>query len=212
MVFYIVDYGDKYDKPPYKNPGMAWDFSEESLNIYKIGKYNYKATSYKNAKQLSSLRKQIDKLCNSLENNIDIWINSTNNQSYIDGVFLFLGIHKEHFYDPDNLPLEFANIAINGQKTSRYLLSEIPKGTPFDGINKPRMRYIDNRAPPVGKDKNSRPMYRDIFLNLEKSPKMLEKLLIHELAHTMANHNQYRHDDHHADFTWAEKLIIKFWN
>lgn len=211
MVFYIIDEGDKYDKPPYKNPGMAWDFTENSLNIYKIGKYTYKANNYKNAKLLASLRKKIDKLCKLLEDNIDLWINSTNNQSYINGVFLFLGIHKEEHYDPDMLPLEFSNIAINGLKTSRYLLSEIPDGTPFDGINKPRMRYIDHRASYVGKDGNSRPMYRDIFLNLNKSPKMLEKLLIHELAHTMANHNQYRHDDHHADFIWAEKLITKYW-
>lgn len=211
MVFFIEDYGDKYDKPPYKIPGMAWDFNEDSLNNYKIGKYNYKAMNHKNAKLLSTLRKKISDLCDNIIDNIDSWINSTNNQSYLDGVFLFIGIHKEHHYDPDTLPLEFAEIAFNGSKVSRYLLSEIPEGTPFDGINKPRQRYIDNKANPVGKDGNSRPMYRHIFLNLNKKQSALGKLLIHELAHTMANHNQFRNDDHHADFIWAEKLITKHW-
>jgi hypothetical protein len=190
---------------------MAWDFPENSLNNYKIGKYNYKAMNYKNAKLLSSLRKKISDLCDNMLDNIDSWINSTNDQSYLDGVFLFISIHKEHYYDPDILPLEFAEIAVTGSKVSRYLLGEIPKGTPFDGINKPRMRYIDNKASPIGKDGNSRPMYRHIFLNLDISDKKLAKLIIHELAHTMANHNQFRNDDHHADFIWCEKLITNYW-
>ena len=211
MVFFVDDPGDKFDKPPYKVPGMAWDFSEDSLNDYQIGKYNYKAKSYKNAKFLSQLRKKIDTLCENIIDNIDSWINSTNVQSYIDGVFLFLSIHKEHYYDPNLLPLQFAEISIKGEKVSRYLLSEIPKGTPFDGINKPRMRYIDNMVNPIGKDGCSRPMYRHIFLNLDLSDKKIDKLLIHELSHTMANHNQFRNNDHHADFIWCEKLIIKYW-
>ncbi len=211
MVFFIDDPGDKYDKPPYKVPGMAWDFSEDSLNVYKIGKYEYKAMNQKNAKLLSSLRKKIDILCENILDDIDSWVNSTNNQSYLDGVFLFIGIHKEHYYDPDTLPLYFAEIAVKGTKVSRYLLSEIPKGTPFDGISKPRMRYIDNRSSPVGKDGNMRAMYRHIFLNLDISDKKLTKLIIHELAHTMANHVRYRPSDHFSDFIWAEKLITKYW-
>lgn len=211
MVFFIDDPGDKYDKPPYKVPGMAWDFSEDSLNVYKIGKYEYKATDQKNAKLLSSLRKKIDVLCENILDDIDSWFNSTNNQSYLDGVFLFISIHKEHHHDPDTLPLYFAEIAVKGTKVSRYLLSEIPKGTAFDGISKPRMRYVDNRASSIGKDGNSRPMYRHIFLNLDKKQSILEKLLIHELAHTMANHNQFRNNDHHIDFIWCEKLITKYW-
>jgi hypothetical protein len=213
MVFYIDDYGDKFDKPPYKEPGMAWDFPEDNIQEYMIDNYVYKAKNSKSAKILSSLRKKIDKLCLNLINSKDEWYNSTKNQSYLDGVDIFLGIHCELYHNPDFLPKDFIHEYNNNTKikTSKYLLSEIPHGTPFDGLNKPKMRYADNIAPHVGKDGNIRATYRDIFLNLSKSQNILKKLLIHELAHTMANHVQFRPDDHHADFIWAENLITEYW-
>lgn len=204
MALYIHDDGDKLDSE-------KWDFYEGDIPVYKIGKYPYKAFNRKNALLLSKLRILINKLCVNLEKNRNVWYYSTNNKEYLDGVDIFLGIHKEDFYVPKTLPEPFYSIAKSGKKTSRYLISEIPKGTVFLGIIKPRMKYIDNKAPPVGKDKKERALYRHIFLDLSLSPRTLTKLIIHELAHTMANHVRYRVDDHHADFKWCEKLIAENW-
>jgi hypothetical protein len=95
---------------------------------------------------------------------------------------------------------------------SPSLLSEIPRDTKFDGLNKPKSRYRMSNIPFIGKDANERALYRDIFLNLEKTDSELELLLIHELAHSMANHVRYRPDDHHADFKYCENLIKQCWN
>src|SRR6185369_14787197 len=130
---------------------------------------------------------------------------------YLDGVNVFLGLHNEYHHDPYTLPSPFFEIAQRGAPTSRYLLSEIPKGTNFSGLNKPKMRYRDKRLPPVGKDSNGRALYRDIFLDLNRSNASLKNLIIHELSHSMANHIMYRPDDHHADFQWAEDLITRYW-
>ena len=204
MALYIHDTGDKLDSE-------KWDFFEGHIPVYKIGKYPYKAFNRNNALLLSKLRILINKLCINLEKNRNVWYYSTNNREYLDGVDIFLGIHKERFYEPRSLPEPFYSIAKSGKKTSRYLISEIPKGTVFSGLCKPKGRYIDKYAPSVGKDGKERALYRDIFLDLSLNSKTLTKLILHELAHTMANHVRYHVDDHHADFKWCEKLITIHW-
>lgn len=205
MAVSIPDPGDTLDFE-------KWDFSEDNIPIYYVGKYPYKARSQENAQKLAGIRNQIDALCQNLEDNRDKWEQSTNNQEYLDGVNVFLGLHNEYHHDPYSLPSPFFEIAKRGAPTSRYLLSEIPKYTKFDGLNKPKMRYRDKRLPPVGKDGNGRALYRDVFLNLNKNNKNLEELVLHELSHSLANHIMYRPNDHHADFHWAEKLLTKAWH
>ena len=204
MAFYIYDFGDKFD-------GMKWDFNEDNIPIYIIGKYPYKAFSYKNAVKLAKIRNKINILCENIINNKKFWEKTTNNKEFIEGVNIFIQIHKEFYYEPSCLPHPFYDISKKYEKTSRFLLSEIPKGTVFAGLSKPKMRYIEYNAPNVGKDGNKRALYRDIFLDLDKDENSLKSLIIHELAHTMANHVQYRDDDHNYDFKWAEKLIKTYW-
>ena len=90
-----------------------------------------------------------------------------------------------------------------------FLLSEIRRGTKFDGLNKPKFRFYDTNSPNIGKDGQMRASYRDIFLNLGVAN--LDKLIIHELAHSFCNHVQYREDDHGEDFVEAEKFIKLYW-
>jgi hypothetical protein len=206
MALVIPDPGDKYDKI---NLGVSWDFPEHNIPVHVIGRYPYKARSYKNAQKLAMIRTKIDVLCKNIIKARSEWEHSTNNQEYLDGVDVFLGLHRESYYDPYTLPDPFFEIAERGLPVSRYLLSEIPKGTAFSGLNKPKMRYTDKTLPPVGKDGNGRALYRDIFFDL--SATNLKGLVIHELAHSLANHIAYRPDDHHADFKWAEKLIARHW-
>ncbi len=204
MAVYSNDPGDRYDS-------IKWDFREDTMPIFIIGKYPYKAKNIKNAQKLAYLRQLIDSLCDNLIENRDNWENSTDKEEYIEGIYVFLKIHCEQYYDTDSLPEPFYTISLRGLTTSRYLLSEMPKGTIYDGLSKPKMRYNDPNEPSVGKDGSSRALYRDIFLNLNLNDKALKKLIIHELAHTAANHVYYRPDDHHADFKWAENLIKNHW-
>lgn len=201
---YINDVGDTLDSE-------KWDFREDNIPVYWIGKYPYKARNKENAMKLANLRNKIDTLCHNIVMNRSEWEESTSNLSYLNGVGVFLGLHMETIYDPSILPHPFYDIALKGLPTSRYLLSEIPVGTSFDGLNKPKQRYTDKSAPKVGKDGKGRALYRDIFLNLNKTDSALKKLIIHELAHSMANHIAYRPDDHHADFKFAEELIKDYW-
>ena len=53
-----------------------------------------------------------------------------------------------------------------------------------------------------------RPGRRKLFFNAREP--YSKALLIHELAHTAANHVMFRPDDHHSDFYDAERLIKKF--
>lgn len=53
-----------------------------------------------------------------------------------------------------------------------------------------------------------RPGRRKLFFNARVP--YSKSLLIHELAHTVANHVMFRPNDHHADFYEAERLVKKF--
>jgi len=203
---YIKDHGDYYESRENK-----WDFPEHNIPVFIIGKYPYKAQNIKNARKLALLRPKIDQLCKNIENNRDEWSRFTNNQEYLDGVELFIGLHKEFYHDPNNLPEPFFSIALNGKKTSRYLLSEIPRGTPFQGLSKPKMRYKELNAPFIGRDGQGRALYRDIFVDVNLENNEFIKLIIHELAHNICNHIQYYPDNHHSDFKWAEQLITRYW-
>lgn len=174
--------GDKYDS-------VKWDFDESDIPVYIIDGYLYKARSHESAIILHRYRNLIDELCFRIMNNENRWKGDTQLKNK---VLLFLDIHKQR--SPD---------------TTKYLLSEIPIGTIFSGLNKPKMRYIDNTLPSIGKDKKGRAAYRDIFLDLGHPN--LTDLLIHELSHTMANHIAYRDNDHNSDFIEAEEFIKKYW-
>lgn len=205
MALYIHDFGDL-------NDSLKWDFNETEIPVYIVGDYPYKTYTKNNAIKLADIRKQIDKLCTNIIKNRSKWELAINNQEYLDGIEIFLGLHKEEYYDPSTLPEPFYSIALVGKKTSRYLLSEIPRNhRMFEGLAKPKMRYIDPYARPVGKDGKGRALYRDIFLNLNKNKDSLKKLVIHELAHGMANHIQWREDDHGTSFKFSEAFIKKYW-
>lgn len=199
----IEDHSDTYD-------AVKWDFPENmDVRYVDNDPYPYKAKNMENAKILSKIRKHIDKVCKKIKK--DRKNIRAPKKEYLDGVDVFLGLHLENHYNAATLPEPFYSMSVSNVPTSRYLLSEIPKNTGFDGLNKPKMRYEEIGAPSVGKDKNGRALYRDIFLNLDKDYDDLNELIIHELAHSMANHIKFRPNDHHEDFQWCEKLITNYW-
>jgi len=207
MAVRIKDNGDRNDP-------VKWDFDESNMKVQYLDYdyYPYKANSKKKAEKLSKLRDDIRFLCRNIENNIHSIKNSTSNKEYLNGVELFLNIHKEYMYEnPHILPEPFYTFSDNGLPTSRYLLSEIPKGTEFHGLNKPKMRHMSEGVPVVGKDGKGRALYRDIFLNLDTTDEKLRNLIIHELAHTGANHISFVPENHYADFQWFEQLIKRYW-
>ncbi len=101
--------------------------------------------------------------------------------------------------------------------------------TRFSGMNKPYKIVLNQDAPEIGprirgaqdlrgtaikNDLTShigmviphlRPTSRIIFLNARSG--YSEELIVHELAHTVANHVVFRPDDHGSDFRAAEKFV-----
>lgn len=207
---------NKITKNPYDDPldhydSVKWDFPEDSLQIVYHEGYPYKIRSgsdYKRLEFLVNVRKMINRICQNILMNLNSKdLNKLNlnkiDKETMDGIHIFLDIHGE--FERTSVPEIFKDRLKNYGTCSKYLLSDTPisKKEPFVGLNKPKFRHITNE-PPVGKDTNIRAMYRDIFLD-PADPSL--ELIIHELAHTMANHVRFRPDDHHADFKKYEKII-----
>ena len=53
MAVSIPDFGDYYDKI---ETGTNWDFPEDDIPVYYIGKYPYKAQSLKNAQKKEMIK------------------------------------------------------------------------------------------------------------------------------------------------------------
>ena len=93
-----------------------------------------------------------------------------------------------------------------------YRLSEMQLGNQFNGINKPRGIEYTNETP-LGPDGKLRAKWRHIFITLRtpngqfKTDKSIMNLVIHELAHSLANHVRWRDDDHKKDFQKAEEIL-----
>lgn len=201
-----------------KNDPVKWDFNENVLYKTEIEGYTYKTRTndtYK-LKLMYAIRKDTDILVYRLKQltrvNIlqfyDLFASKIKKNvkfsqfDYINGINLFIKIHGE---SSDNL-IKYPIFNRKGT-SSLYLISEFPKNQrKFSGLNKPKYRYNSNEIP-IGTDKSIRPTYRDVFLDLDLSYPELRDLIVHELAHTMANHDLFRPDDHGFDFKICEDLI-----
>ena len=98
-------------------------------------------------------------------------------------------------------------------KNTPHIFLEIAPDTGFLGVNYP-LGVQNTNLEPFGTDGNERAIGRTVFLTIDPeyiSDQELEKLIIHELSHTLANHVKYRPDDHGKDFITAEKLFKKIW-
>jgi hypothetical protein len=98
-------------------------------------------------------------------------------------------------------------------KNTPHIFLEISPNTGFLGVNYP-LGVKNTNLKSFGTDGNERAYGRIVFLTIDPRyipNKRLEELIIHELAHTLANHVKYRPDDHRQDFIDAEKLFKKIW-
>ena len=99
---------------------------------------------------------------------------------------------------------------------THHVFVEISPDTMFNGVNYP-INVQQKDTYPFGTDERLRATTRIVFLKLRNSDNKLVKkdfltdLIIHEMAHTLANHVLYRVDDHGDDFIKAEKLFKKLW-
>ena len=98
-------------------------------------------------------------------------------------------------------------------KHTPHIFLEISPNTGFLGVNYPLgVRETDSIH--FGTDGNERAMGRAVFLTVSPEHILnedLNKLVIHELSHTLANHVKYRPNDHGEDFINAEKLFKRIW-
>jgi len=206
--FKYNDYGDS-------NDNLKWDFDESVLkNVKAIDGYNYLVNNNENVKKLIQVRNKVNKVCGHIHNNI-----RTFPQEAQDGLRLFVSIHGELSTNNTEVLDPFRNRWIqNNGVTSRVLYGEIPKGTMFNGLNKPKQRHVNKRAPVIGKDKYLRSKYRHLFFKIPSRNQNIENntefkdLVVHELAHTAANHQRWRNDDHGYDFNLYESIIKNVWD
>jgi hypothetical protein len=176
------DNGDKRDS-------LKWDFDEKrGYTTIVIASYPYKVLSKHNKKTQNLVARKLHKLRllnDKINNVIDDYAKGP-------GIEIYKYIHKDN------------------EGTSNYLLSEMKPSTGFSGLNKPKQRTLTNQEF-VGADENIRARSRDIFLTIDTTtPEITEDelaLYIHELAHTGANHVQWRPDDHKEDFKSFEELL-----
>lgn len=221
------DPGDKGDKE-------KWDFKENYPYIVYISNYPYKVNKENNAFILHFIRLNINNLVENLRMKIETKEfndilrkvynyfskpgyrrgkkpNPFSFEHLKNGIYLFIDIHGE--INRNNCPKIFKNRQYNYGTSSKYLLSEIKKCS-FSGLNKPKCRYICNQqsgsalnSVKIGSDGFIRATYRDIFLDLSGDFKDTYELILHELAHTMANHVTFREDDHNGDFEQCQYIL-----
>lgn len=214
------DPGDTYDP-------VKWDFNETVGMDRVVGRdgYVYLICPTTNGDQrrnslykLEQVRAKVSNIANYLHNNIDKYPPNTR-----DGIRLFIGIHGEMPIDnireiSDEQYSYIGKHYLHNGTASNIVYSQMPPNTPFRGLNKPKERYINPKAPKIGKDENLRSKYRHIFLKLENNNYPLEKdknlknLVIHEIAHTAANHQRWRNDDHGQDFKLYQDILTKAWD
>ncbi len=76
-----------------------------------------------------------------------------------------------------------------------------PNSDKFQAVNKPKNVTFFEHEPVQGRDRKLRSWNRHIVIKLAlRGECYLQRLMIHELAHTPANHLCFRHDDHSSDF------------
>ena len=202
---------------------VKWDFDDSRMEG-KIGTdgYYYKLVGKGDLNKLHKLeqvRAKAANISNYFHINLDKYPTEVRH-----GLRLFINIHGEIPMDqgrmmemsPKQLELMKLHWSLNGT-CSNVIYSEMPHNSPFNGLNKPMERYINEHAPLIGKDENLRSMWRHVFIKISNDYKTLEqdvpltKLVIHELAHTAANHQQWRNDDHNEDFKLYENIIRDAW-
>ena len=219
--FRNLDPGDKHDS-------FKWNFDENKGLETVLGQDNYiyklKSTNENNKNKLQKLQDIRSKV-----GNVMYYIHSKLSQyppEIQNGLKLLISIHAEMPMESSEilqLPEELESMVKkhwigSGGYCSNVIYSEMPNGTPFQGLNKPKDRYINRKAPSIGPDKQLRSKWRHVFIKLPNNNKLfledksLQNLVIHEIAHTAANHVRWRPDDHGKDFKMYEKAIKDAWN
>lgn len=205
----IYTHGDPRDR----YDSVKWDFDDSMLTeIYGSDGYIYKLARPSSDKLviLEGIRGIASDIATYLLENIDTFPKDVRN-----GLVLFAQVHGEYPITKD-LVEDMSEVQYNLMKNhinthgtfSNVIYNEIPRGTTFRGINKPMERYLSGE-PEIGKDKNLRSKYRQVYFDL--GTRDLRSLVIHELAHTAANHQRWRMDDHGADFRRYETIIRNAW-
>ena len=224
------------DDPRDTRDSVKWDFDDSQMEG-KIGAdgYYYKlvvdtAQPYNKINKLEQVRAKAANIAHYFHVNLNKYDLRSKDKRFAypaevkHGLRLFIHIHGEIPIDqsrivemsPKQLELMRLHWSLNGT-CSNVIYSEMPLSSPFKGLNKPMERYINEHAPLIGKDENLRSKWRHVFLKLSNDYKTLDQdipltnLVIHELAHTAANHQQWRNDDHGEDFKLYENIIREAW-
>ena len=87
---------------------------------------------------------------------------------------------------------------------TKHTFYELPYNRDFNGVNKPKnvheCVFANNVS--IGADNILRAHERYVMIVIPPNANAMAKLYAHEIAHTFANHVQFRPDDHHGTNAW----------
>ncbi len=161
----------------------------------------------------------LDKLqmVHNLEAKIREWCTTNQNlpleqyQRLIDAYNTFVVPQKKYPTNPD-VPVTPAFIQEGIRivaRTTHKIQDLDPAEDKFLAVNKPKsVAYVPD-AVPQGRDGRLRSYQRTIVIKLTGNHDSIARLMIHELAHTPANHLCFRHDDHDTDFRVFQCLFTE---
>ena len=200
-----------------------WNFPESS-NYYrtvtfyqidfKVAKTKNKEADVDAARILHQYQKEYKNIINNMRSpsyRNKLRLNEYQNHQ----VALMLELH-----DPNTTVMEILNPQFIGMNKPYkiYLGNKLDPNFPWIGPRVPKNEVASLCSGTAIKcEKNQhvasilgylRPKRRQLFFNARKP--FSKNLLIHELAHTAANHVMFRPDDHGRDFQEAQKLIKLF--
>lgn len=95
-------------------------------------------------------------------------------------------------------------------------LYELPEDSQFIGLCKPKGVRIRKNLPPIGKDKYLKATSKYLYIQIRKSDEKfksfneIKDIVIHELAHTAANHVTWKDDNHGKDYEKYHNFLKYF--
>jgi hypothetical protein len=131
-------------------------------------------------------------------------------QHLIDSYNRFVA-HKYSENTDVSITPEFVREGIRIFAKTLHTIQELdPNSDKFQAVNKPKNVTYYEHEPVHGRDRKLRSYKRHIVIKLaSRGECYLQRLMIHELAHTPANHLCFRHDDHDADFRIFQALFTE---
>ena len=136
---------------------------------------------------------------------------------HLENLMNYTKIYAQSEYNQNNFLTRYERDGIKlFLDTPHVIMESSPHDTKFTAINKPK-NVTETSNDPHGTDKKLRASHKHVMFKLRtiQGKRIYDKesltiTFAHEISHTMANHVQWRYDDHNEDFKIYQRLITKW--